>query len=186
MKRILLVLAVLLVPARAQDTGDVFTGLPDGAKTHIASGFVCPLKIDGFERDAVGEKDPSVHADYCAYSALDSVYGTITLTPLGKTYDPKAMLSPDFAVQEGSGARMLGETIQTLHIKNQPLAVYERTYETARLEALKYESLFASAVVGAWVVEVEVEYAAPRDTDERDTFLNAVYGDALKTLGPAQ
>lgn len=185
MKRILLVLAAFLAPVSAQDLGDVFADAPDNAKQHIASGFVCPLQIGEFERDAVGQKEPSAGADYCAYSALDGVYGTITLVPLPRTYDPKAMLAPDFSIEEGSDAKLLNEEIETLGPKSAPLAVYTRTYETAKLAALKYETLYASAAVGAFVVEVEIEYASPRDKDLRDAFLDAVYAAAAKKLAPA-
>ncbi len=182
MKRIIFFLAALLAPAQAQDISDAFTDAPDNAKQHIASGFVCPLQLAEFERDAVGQKDPGIGADYCAYSALDSVYGTITLTPLPKTYDPKAMLAPDFAVQEGSGGRMLGEAIEVLGPKTAPLSVYVRTYETSRLATVHYETQFASAAVGAWVVEVEIEYAAPRDKELRANFMNAVFALALEKI----
>jgi hypothetical protein len=175
MKRTILVLAALFAPAQAQDLSDVFSDAPGDAKLHIASGFVCPLQIAEFERDAAGQKDPSAGADYCAYSSLDGVYGTITLTPLPMTYDPKAMLAPDFAVQEGSGGTVVGETIETLGSKSAPLPVFIRTYETAKLAAMHYETQFASAAVGAWVVEVEIEYAAPRDKDLRTNFLNTAF-----------
>lgn len=185
MKRssILLILAALLMPAKAQDTGDVFTDAPDNAKQHIASGFICSLKVGDFERDAVGQRDPGAKADYCAYSALDGVYGTVTLIPLPRTYDPKALLAPDFAMQEGSAARMKSETIETLNLKTATLPVYMRTYETARLASLTYETLYASAAVGAWVVEVEVEYAAPRDKEKCDAFLQAAYDAAIREIG---
>lgn len=182
MKRTILLMAALLSPAGAQDIGDVFADAPDGAKLHAASGFVCPLQIGEFERDAVGQKDPGAAVDYCAYSALDGVYGTVTLTPLPKIYDPRAMLTADFAVQEGSGAAMSGETVAVLGPRQAPLSVYVRAYRTASLESLHYETEFASAAVGAWVVAVEIEYATPRDQELRAAFLNAVYAAALKRI----
>jgi len=119
----------LAVAAHAQDAADPFADGANGAKVHSASGFVCPQQIGHFERDAVGERDPQAGADFCAYSALDSVFGTITLVPLRGAYDPKAMLAPDFVVQEGTGGRMIGETTQLLGQKAAPLSVYTRTYE---------------------------------------------------------
>ena len=77
----------------------------DGAKIHTASGYVCPAKIGLFERDAVGESDPSAGADFCAYSTQDGVYGTIKLTPVSGTYDPKVSLLRDFTEQEATGRR---------------------------------------------------------------------------------
>ena len=65
--------------------GDAFTDGKDGAKVHKASGFVCPAKIGLFERDAVGDSDPETKTDFCAYSVLNGVYGTIKLTPLTGT-----------------------------------------------------------------------------------------------------
>jgi len=174
------------VPARAQDTADSFAEGPNGAKVHGASGFVCPQQIGHFERDAVGERDPETGADFCAYSALDGVYGTVTLRPLRGSYDPKTMLAPDFVVQEGTGGRMVGETTQMLDPKNAPLAVYMRTYETAKLETLHYRIQFASAVVGNWAVQVTIEYADPRDNDAQTMFLNAVYAEAVSKLAAAR
>src|ERR1700748_913595 len=86
-------------PAGAQTNVDVFSDGPAGGKVHAASSFVCPDKIGLFERDAVGERDPSTNADFCAYSALDGVYGTITLVPLAGPYDPKTALAPEFVEQ---------------------------------------------------------------------------------------
>ena len=88
-------------------TADPFTDGKDGAKVHIASGFVCPAMIGHFERDAAGESDADTATDFCAYSALDGVYGTITLTPLNGAYDPKASLAPDFA-RAGTHRRQAG------------------------------------------------------------------------------
>jgi hypothetical protein len=173
--------------AHAQDAADSFTDGAGGAKVHSASGFVCPQQIGHFSRDAVGERDPQAGADYCAYSALDGVYGTVTMVPLRGAYDPKAILAPDFVVQEGTGGKMVGEAPQLLGQKTAPLSVYTRTYETTRLEALHYRILFASAVVGPWAVQVTIEYADPRDTDKEADFLNAVYAEAIaKIAGPAE
>ncbi|MGC9953870.1 MAG: hypothetical protein ABSD21_06300 [Rhizomicrobium sp.] len=173
------------MPAHAQDSADSFADGVNGAKVHSASGFVCPQQIGRFERDAVGERDPQAGADFCAYSALDGVYGTITLTPLRGAYDPKAMLTPDFVVQEGTGGRMVGETTQLVGPKNAPLSVYMRTYETAKLETLHYRTLFAGAAVGPWAVQVTIEYADPRDSDKEVDFLNAAYTEAIAKIAGA-
>jgi len=178
MKRALLSL-LLLAPAHA---GEVFTDGAAGAKVHESSGFVCPLKVAGFERDAVGVRDPQAKADYCAYSALDGVYGSVVLQPLPKSYDPKAVLAADFAVQEGSGGKLLSEWVQPVGPKAAPLTVYLRSYETAHLETLHYRTLFASAAVGAWAVQVTVEYADPRDKDLEQAFLEATYAAAVAKL----
>src|ERR1700742_3900873 len=98
---ILCLTALAPAMALAQTAGDVFADGPGNTKVHAASGFACPLQIGHLERDAVGERDPSQAADFCAYSALDGVYGTITLAALKGPYDPKAALVPDFQEQEG-------------------------------------------------------------------------------------
>ncbi len=177
--------AVSIASAHAQDVADSFADAANGAKVHSASGFVCPQQVGHFERDAVGERDPQAGADFCAYSALDGVYGTITLVPLRGGYDPKAMLAPQFVVQEGTGGRMVGETTVLLGPKPAPLPVYTRTYETAKLEALHYKILFASAAVGPWAVEVTVEYADPRDNDNEADFLNTAYAQAVAKIAGA-
>ena len=171
--------------AHAQDAADSFADGANGAKVHSASGFVCSQQIGHFVRDAVGERDPQAGTDFCAYSALDGVYGMITLVPLRGAYDPKAMLAPDFVVQEGTGGRMIGETTQLLGQKTAPLSVYVRTYETTKLETLHYRILFASAAVGPWAVQVTIEYADPRDTDKQADFLNAVYAEAIAKIAGA-
>ncbi len=171
-----------LVSARAQDMADPFADGPNGAKIHTASGFVCPQQIGHFERDAVGERGPEAGADFCAYSALDGVYGTVTLEPLHGAYDPKAILAPDFVVQEGTGGRMIDEGMRSVGPKATPLAIYTRTYETAKLESLHYRTLFASAALGAWTVQVTIEYADPRDNDVETAFLNAAYQDAVTNI----
>jgi hypothetical protein len=49
------------LPAFAQTTSiDAFKDGSDEAKVHSASGFVCPLFIGHFERDAYGERAPKL------------------------------------------------------------------------------------------------------------------------------
>jgi hypothetical protein len=146
----------------------------DGAKdskVHSASGFICPLKIGQFERDASGQADQQSGADFCAYSGLDGVYGTITLTPLTGAYDAKTSLADDFAVQEGTGGRQVAEGV----VKLARLEIFTRSYETSRLADLHYRVLFAGAPVGNWAVEATIEYAEPRDNADQRDFLEAVY-----------
>ncbi len=170
----------MISPAAAQTTDiDAFKDTGDQDKLHSASGFICPLFIGHFERDAYGERDPSLAADFCAYSAIDGVYGTITLTPLKTAYDPKTALAPEFAEQEGIGGRLIGERTMMIGGGAAPISVYSRTYETAALETLHYRIQFASGTVGAWAVEATVEFATPRDDDKRRDFLNAVFTEAL-------
>ncbi|HWA91557.1 MAG TPA: hypothetical protein VG889_16080 [Rhizomicrobium sp.] len=175
-----IVCLTLLAPAlaQAQDSDDVFADAAGGAKVHVASRFVCPAKIGMFERDAVGERDPEASADFCAYSALDGVYGTITLAPLTGPYDPKAALAPDFVEQEGTG----GKTIAEAPLKLGGTSVYTRTYQTTSLEDIHYRVLFAASAVGPWAVQVTMEYASPRDDAVKSEFLNTVYASALETL----
>ena len=81
----------------------------DGGKVHAASGFVCPAMIGAFERDAVGEADPAKSTDFCAYSALDGVYGTIKLMPLkAAPMTRRASLAPDFAKTGRLGGKRVG------------------------------------------------------------------------------
>ncbi|MGA7714073.1 MAG: hypothetical protein WCA81_19430 [Rhizomicrobium sp.] len=169
--------------AGAQDVADPFVNGPNGAKTHTPSGFVCPLHIGVFERDAVGERDPKSSSDFCAYSALDGVYGTVTLVPLHDAFDPKALLTPEFAVQEGTGSKLIGEETQSLGPKSGPLSVYTRTYETTKVAAQRYRILFSSAAVGNWAVEVTLEYADPHDVVIKSDFLNSVYAGAMRQIG---
>lgn len=186
MKLTLLAAAALLLTmtgAGAQDTG--FSDGPNGSTVHNASGFVCPLKLAGYVRDAVGPRDTERNADYCAYSALSGVYGTIIIMPLPSTFDPKAMLSDEFAIQEGTGGAVIDEGVHAVGPSGNAIPVYMRTYETARLESLHYRTLFASAAVGAWAVEVIVEYAWPRDSEVEQAFLNGVYDAAQREIGPA-
>lgn len=93
-------------------------------------------------------------------------------------------MAHDFVVQEGSGGRMSAEKIVMLG-PDHDMAVYTRTYDAARVEAMRYRVLFTSAAVGAWVVQVTVEYADPRDIEARNAFLDAVFAAAQKQLtGP--
>jgi hypothetical protein len=167
-------------PGAAQTTSiDTFKDGADEAKVHTASGFVCPLFIGHFERDAYGERAPRLGSDFCVYSALDGVYGTITLTPLKSAYDPKTALLPEFTEQEGIGGKIVGESTQKIGGGTTPISVYSRTYETAALETLHYRILFSSGSVGSWAVAATVEFATPRDDDKLKDFLNAVYAEAL-------
>jgi hypothetical protein len=184
MMRFLAIVALLAVPAVAQEGGG-FADAPNGAVAHRASGFVCPLKIGIFVRDAAGPRDPDKDADYCAYSALSGVYGTIIVMPLPGNFDPKAALAGEFAVQEGKGGRVIDEAVRSAGPAGAAIPVYMRTYETARLESLHYHALFASAVVGGWSVQVIVEYAFPRDKDIEAEFLNSVYSAAQRDIGAA-
>jgi hypothetical protein len=169
-----------LSPALAQTTNiDAFKDSADEAKVHSASGFVCPLFIGHFERDAFGERAPMQGSDFCAYSALDGVYGTITLTPLRAAYDPKTALQQEFTEQEGIGGKIVGESTVKLGGGTAPISVYSRTYETAALETLHYRIMFSTGTIGNWSVEATVEFATPRDDEKLKDFLNAVYTEAL-------
>jgi hypothetical protein len=181
MRSLLAVLVLIAQSAAAQDA-DIFVDAPDGGKLHGASGFVCPAKIGLFERDAVGERDPQRSAYFCSYSALDGVYGTITLTPLKGPYDPKAALVPDFQELEGTGGKMIGEAPMKLGAAT----VYTRKYETTHLEDVHYRVLFAASAVGQWAVEVTMEYASPRDDVVEQEFLNTVYAEALHKISGAK
>lgn len=175
---------LLFLPAAfAQDTNaDPFVDAKGGAKLHAASGFVCPLKIGLFERDAVGEADPETGSAFCAYSALDGVYGTIKLVPLDGPYNAETSLAPDFIEEEGTGGRRLAAGITTVAAKPSPVVVYVRTYETGRLEDLHYRVLFAGAQFKNWAVEACVEYAEPRDTPVEEEFLHAVFTSAENAI----
>jgi hypothetical protein len=163
--------------------GDAFADGKDGAKVHKASGFICPSKIGLFERDAVGDADPETQTDFCAYSVLNGVYGTIKLTPLTGAYDPKASLAADFTEQEGTGGKEISEKPETLPGGAQPLSVYARTYETSKLEDLHYRVLFTGAALKNWAVETTIEYADPRDTPLEQDFLRATYAAAQSQIG---
>jgi hypothetical protein len=164
-------------PALAQQLGtNPFSDGEDGAKIHMASGYVCPAKIGGFERDAVGISDIDKGTDFCAYSALDGVYGTIKLTPLTGPYDPKASLQPEFEEQEKTVGKLVDE--KTVKVKGTDVPVYTRTYQTASLEELRYYAEFTGAAIGNWAVEATIEYASPRNDPQAQTFLEAVYSGA--------
>lgn len=173
----IVLLAALASNANAQDTLDVFRDGPDDAKIH-KSGFVCPLHIGDFERDAAGQQDPETGADFCSYAALDGVYGTITLIPIAGSYDPKTSLAADFREQEQTGGRKIAEGTRT--IADDP--IYSRTYETSKLEDLHYRVQFTGAAVNGWAVELTAEYADPRDTAEKKAFVDAVYAAAQKQI----
>jgi hypothetical protein len=165
--------------------GDQFADGAGGAKVHVASGFVCPAKIGIFERDAVGETNPQTGADFCAYSALDGVYGTITFLPQRGSYDPKQSLADDFAEQQGTGGKEIAEGTTSIATgaSSQPLAVYTRSYETAKLEELHYRVTYTGAAIANWAVQTTLEYADPRDTNEAQLFLRAVYAGATAEIG---
>jgi hypothetical protein len=165
--------------------GDVFEDRSDGAKVHVASGFVCPAKIGAFERDAVGESDPQAQVGFCAYGALDGVYGTIKLIPLHGAYDAKQSLDSDFAEQEGTGGKPVAEGNINV-ASGTPLMAYARTYETAKLEDLHYRVLFTGAAIGNWAVETTIEFAEPRDVPDELGFLHAVYAAARTGIGKTQ
>jgi hypothetical protein len=168
-------------PAWAQESADTFSDRgDDGAKVHV-SGFACPQRIGPFDRNAVGEADPEKNEEFCAYSALDGLYGTITLQPLNGGYDPKSSFADDFREQEATGGKRLVET--SVRLNGSPLAIYTRTYRTARAEALEYRIVFAGAAVRNWIVQVTVEYADPRDTQTEAEFLRTVYAAAEREIG---
>lgn len=182
MKALLIFALLIATPAIAQDGGDVFADGANNAKVHVASAFVCPAKIGLFVRDAVGERDPKAASDFCAYSALDGVYGTITLTPLSGPYDPKTALVPEFQEQEATGGKVIGEKTG----KFGGATVYSRSYGTSNLGDVNYRVQFAASAVGQWAVQVTMEYASPRDDAVKQDFLNAVYDEALHRLGGAK
>ncbi len=132
---------------------------------------MCPATIGAFERDAVGEADPGKNTDFCAYSALDGLYGAIKLVPLNGPYSAQGSLAPDFAKTEGLGGRRVGDGLVVLAIKPQPLPVFARVYETAKLGDLRYRVMFSGAQVGNWAVETTIEYAEPRDAGITNPFL---------------
>jgi len=181
--RVALTISLLVAtPALAQDGGDVFSDAANNAKIHTASGFVCPAKIGLFVRDAVGERDPKTDTVYCAYSALDGVYGTITLSPLNGPYDPKTALVPDFQEEEATGGKSIGEKPLKVGGAN----IYTRIYETTGLEELHYRVQFAASAVGNWAVQVTMEYASPRDDAIREDFLRAAYSGAFRRIAAAR
>jgi hypothetical protein len=175
---------LLAGPAYAQTlAGDTFADGANGAKVHVASKFVCPAKIGPFERDAVGEADPQTGSDFCAYAALDGVYGTIRLVPLHGAYDAKQSLAKDFAEQERAGGRSIAEKQVTIATPpHGSIPVYTRTYEAAKLEDLHYRVQFAGAGLANWAVETSIEFAEPRDLTEAQSFLRTVYASAQSQI----
>ena len=165
--------------AASQTAQNAFADDPTGGKVHRASGCVCPRQIGLFERDAVGERDPDTGADYCAYSALDGVYGTIVIAPVTGPFDAKAALAQDFIEQEGSGARKISEGAAKF---GGVTGVYTRTYETTSIEDLHYRVFFAARAVGQWAVEATVEFASPRDDGLEREFLRSIYSEAAGKL----
>lgn len=179
---IALLAGLLAGPALAQNTAvDTFNDGADNAKVH-KSGFVCPLHLGQFERDAAGQSDIDSGADFCSYAALDGVYGTITLIPLTGAYDPKTSMVQQFTEQEQTGGRKIAEG----DVKLGGSTVYARTYETSKLEDLHYRVTFAGAGLNGWAVEVTTEFADPRDTPEQKDFLDAVYEAATKEIVAAK
>jgi hypothetical protein len=177
--RLISLLVFTALPAFAQTTDiDAFKDAPDEAKVHV-SGFVCPQFIGHFERDAFGERNPSIKSDFCGYSALDGVYGTITLTPLTGPFDAKASLVDEFAEQDGSSAKSIGEGTAFAGGGKNPIKVYTRTYETAALETLHYRIQFSVGTIGNWAVRVTTEFATPRDDDKQRDFLNTAFAEAI-------
>ena len=163
--------------------GDTFADGANGAKVHVLSKFVCPAKIGSFERDAAGESDPQTGADFCAYAALDGVYGTIRLVPLHGPYVASQSMAMDFAEQEGAGGKRIAEMDVALSLApHGTLTVYTRAYETAKLEDLHYRVQFAGAAIRNWAVETTIEFAEPRDLGEAQGFLRAVYGAAQNEI----
>jgi hypothetical protein len=188
-----LIFAVLMTflsaPALAQSlAGDTFADGPNGAKVHVASKFVCPAKVGPFERDAVGETDPQTGADFCAYAALDGVYGTIKLVPVHGAYDARQSLANDFAEQERAGGKSIAEKEVAIAVSpgGASVPVYTRTYEMAKLEDLHYRVQFAGAGMGNWAVETTIEFAEPRDLPEAQDFLRTVYASAQNAIAAAR
>jgi hypothetical protein len=175
-------LVLAATAAHAQISTDSFSDGTNGEKVHKASGFVCPAKIGMFERDAVGDSDPETNTDFCAYSALNGVYGTIRLTPLKGSYDPNVSMADDFAEQEGTGGKKISERNEIMPGPAK-LSIYTRTYETSKLAELHYRMLFTGAAFKSWALEATVEYAEPRDDADEQEFLDAVYAAAQSELG---
>ena len=134
-----------LSPAAAQTTNiDAFKDGADEAKVHSASGFVCPLFIGHFERDAYGERDADAglgllrllrarrrlrhdHAD-AAEGGLRSQDGA------GSRSSPS---------RKASAARSSAKARCKIGGGTTPISVYTRTYETAALETLHYRIMFS-------------------------------------------
>lgn len=165
------------------DASAVFRDGPNGEKIHIASGFVCPVHVGRFVRDAVGERDLATHTDFCSYYGFDGVYGTLTIGPQTGAYDPLQSLAPKFEQEEAIAAKQVAQGTLAFAAKPAPLAVFSRAYETSHLETLHYRIAFTGAAVSGWVVETATEYAEPRDNAVQQAFLNWVYGSAVGALG---
>jgi hypothetical protein len=172
--------AILFANVALAEEPGAFADTRDGGKLHTASGFVCPAKIGAFERDAVGLADPEARADFCAYSAINGVYGTIRLVPLDGSYDARTSFARDFSVEEGLGGKTVADGMATLPLKPTPVVLYARTYETMKLEDFRYRTLFAGTGFGKWAVETTIEYVDPRDTGIENQFLHAVYAAAAR------
>lgn len=172
-------LALFCLPAQGEDG---FILRQDGALVHAASGFTCPETLGVFRRDAAGLREGG---QYCAYSAVSGIYGTIFLKPIAANYDPKAVLAPEARSIESQGGIAVTETEQPVGAQSAAVTVYLRTYEMARLDALTYRAQLATAAIGAFAVEVEIEYAFPRDKAEQTGFVTAVYGEAIKDMAGA-
>ncbi len=170
--------------AHSQGVADPFADLRDGGKLHTASGFVCPDKIGLFKRDTVGEFDPQSGVDFCAYSALGGVYGTIRFMLLDRPYNAKTSLAPGFVEEEGTGGKRIADGVIALPAKAGTVPVYTRTYETAKLEGDRYRVLFSGAQFNNWAVETTVEYTDPRDVAVESEFLHAVYAEAAASIVP--
>jgi hypothetical protein len=178
---------VLAATTRVGLADDDFIDGARGEKIDTASGFVCPTKIGPFERDAVGASSVQNDAVFCAYSALDAVYGTITLRPLTEPYDPRLSLAGQFEELSATGGHDAGEAALTFQGAPgvPPLSVYARTYETTKLGDSRYRVLYTGAALGNWAIETSVEYATPRDEDAKRAFLSAVYESALGRIARA-
>lgn len=177
-------IALATSSASAQVAGGDFADGANDAKIHVASKFSCPQIAGHFERDAVGQSDPETSADFCAYSARDGVYATITLKPLAGTYDAKTSFAHAFEVQENTGGKKVFEAALKYPGRpgTPPLDVYTRSYETSALEDLHYRVLYAGSTVGNWAVEVTVEYAETRDDADEKAFLDTVYRAAVSEI----
>ncbi|HVZ91854.1 MAG TPA: hypothetical protein VG843_09395 [Rhizomicrobium sp.] len=122
-------------------------------------------------------RDPKSGADYCAYSALDGIYGSVVIAPVSGPYNPKAALTQDFIEQEGEGGRKISEGVTKF---GGAPGVYTRAYETATIEDAHYRVIFTASAIGQWAIQATVEYASPRDDTLKKIFLDAVYARALR------
>lgn len=187
------------LPALAQTVpslrADPFVDSGKGDKVHTASGFVCPERVGRYVRNSVGEGgSPADGKVFCSYYALDSVYGTVQLTPLSGPYDAKKSLAGDFVEQVGIGGKQVDEKMVTVKPADgakeaesfKPVEVYTRTYETAHLESLRYQIKFTGAAINGWAVESIIEYASTRDDETAQNFLDFVYRSAETEVGKKQ